>query len=550
MLLPVALIAANIGLDITEPYCWFQKVANLLLPLGLYAVLTSIGKRVGLTVWLMLPFMILAAFQIVLSFLFGDSVIAVDMFLNVATTNPDEAGELLANLVSAIITVCVIYVPILVWGTISLVRRQTLDRQFRQSQRLWGWLLMCVGGAFAVGAWVYDDEYSFERETFPLNVIENLGEAVHRTRQMRDYPTTSKDFTYNARSERPADEKETYILVIGETARAENWHLFGYDRQTTPRLSAHRGIFPIGRAISESNTTHKSVPMLLSSLSAETFADSITRHKSIITAFNEAGYRTSFFSNQRPNRSYTEYFGDEAHRVEYLPDGPGGVHALDFDLLEPVAEVLADTAVRKQFVVVHTYGSHFLYRDRYPRRFAKFLPDDAFDATKENRDKLINAYDNCQLYTDALLDSLIAMAEARGGRAALIYASDHGEDIFDDSHGRFLHASPRPSARQLHVPALVWLSDTLQAESPRQAEAIRANTLRRVSPQKAWFHTLMGLAEISTPYRRDSLSLASPDYTPLPPVYLTDLNEAVDWKHSGLRPDDMERLIPLTQSNP
>ena len=63
-----------------------------------------------------LPLMILGAFQIVLLYLFGGSIIAVDMFTNLFTTNASEAGELLANIWPAVVFVCVIYIPLLVLG--------------------------------------------------------------------------------------------------------------------------------------------------------------------------------------------------------------------------------------------------------------------------------------------------------------------------------------------------------------------------------------------------------------------------------------------------
>ena len=60
-------------------------------------------------------FLFFGAFQIVLLYLFGQSVIAVDMFLNLVTTNPGEALELLDNLIPAIIIVVLLYIPALVW---------------------------------------------------------------------------------------------------------------------------------------------------------------------------------------------------------------------------------------------------------------------------------------------------------------------------------------------------------------------------------------------------------------------------------------------------
>ena len=49
-------------------------------------------------------------------YLFGRSIIAVDMFLNLTTTNSGEALELLDNLLPAVIGVFVVYIPALVLG--------------------------------------------------------------------------------------------------------------------------------------------------------------------------------------------------------------------------------------------------------------------------------------------------------------------------------------------------------------------------------------------------------------------------------------------------
>ena len=56
-------------------------------------------------------FLFFGAFQIVLLYLFGQSIIAVDMFLNLVTTNSSETLELLDNLTPAIIAVIILYVP-------------------------------------------------------------------------------------------------------------------------------------------------------------------------------------------------------------------------------------------------------------------------------------------------------------------------------------------------------------------------------------------------------------------------------------------------------
>ena len=100
----------------------------------------------------------------------------------------------------------------------------------------------------------------------------------------------------------------------------------------------------------------------------------------------------------------------------------------DNELLKLVEQELAKGA-KKQFIVLHTYGSHFNYRERYPSGDAFFTPDYPVEAERKFRDNLVNAYDNSVRYTDSLLARLIGMLENQGTDAALIYTSDHGEDI-------------------------------------------------------------------------------------------------------------------------
>ena len=69
------------------------------------------------------------------------------------------------------------------------------------------------------------------------------------------------------------------------------------------------GVVTFTDVLTQSNTTHKSVPMLLSAASAEDY-DCLYRQKGIITAFKEAGFHTAFFSNQLPNHSFIVFFGD------------------------------------------------------------------------------------------------------------------------------------------------------------------------------------------------------------------------------------------------
>lgn len=104
----------NCFLIFTEPLSGLGRIILILAPLGVYLIVFSLLKKAGLIQLILIPLLIFHAFQMVLFYLFGESVIAVDMFLNLPTTNASEAGELLNSLWPAIILVCVLYIPTIV----------------------------------------------------------------------------------------------------------------------------------------------------------------------------------------------------------------------------------------------------------------------------------------------------------------------------------------------------------------------------------------------------------------------------------------------------
>ena len=538
--LPVLLVVPNVALDFTEFNSVWAKLANTFAPWVLYMLLCSLSPRIGRTTLFFVPLMVLCAFQIVLLFLYGQSIIAIDMFMNVLTTNAKEVGELLGNLMTAIVCVVAIYLPPIVAGVIFTVRREYAARTALDTARKLGWGALAVGVIFWIIAALTVPSFKWTREIFPYNVCSNMVTAVVRDAQSRHYADTSRGYTFAARSTRADTLPEVYVFVIGETARADNWQLFGYGRPTTPRLSARSGIHAYPKALTEINTTHKSVPMLMSQLNSTNFGDSVALVKSIFAPFNESGYDTYFISNQRRNGSYIDFYGQEADSAVFLTDGHDPHH--DMILADKLAELLDRTTAKKVFVILHQYGSHFEYNKRYPRRYAQFQPDANSDAVKGNRAQLINAYDNTILYNDAVLDSMISTLQGRHVPAALVYVSDHGEDIFDDPRERFLHASPVPTYWQMHVPMIVWTSDRFNAAYPQMHAALTANTAQDVSSSRSVFHTLLDLAGVETPVLDRTQSLASDSYRLHDRRYLNDYNESVPLGDSGLRPYDFARL--------
>ena len=493
--------------------------------------------------------MFFAAFQLVLLYLYGRSVIAVDMFLNLVTTNPDEVNELLGSMGIIILVVCTMYLPPLVTAIIGCFKHWTLSNSSVLRLRRIGLLLTILGGISFILSFTGQRPFNPFNDIYPLNIADNIYRAVTRSARTANYHKTSSDFTFAAKSTRPADERELYVIVIGETSRAPQWNLLGYKRNNNEPLNGLSGLTAFRKVISESNTTHKSVPMLLSDVDATTFEDSIYTHKSIITAFKEAGFSTAFFSNQARNHSFIDFFGEEADTCVFIGEvstRPDNQHHYDEELLSYLRNYLDNSKAVKQLIVLHTYGSHFKYSDRYPHNDAHFTPDSPLEVTAGTRSNLINAYDNTIAYTASVLRGVIDIISEQNSIGAMLYTSDHGEDIFDDNRELFLHASPKPSYYQIHVPMLVWISDALQTYDKSIGHALRQNSDRFVSSSSALFHSALNIAGIvSTTYYDASRSIASPQYKERPPIYLDDHNEGIPLSESGLRKIDFQKFDSL-----
>jgi glucan phosphoethanolaminetransferase (alkaline phosphatase superfamily) len=537
-LLPIFLLVPNLALAVTEQDYFLAKITDIVLMCGIYYLIMSASKNVGRSALLCIPFMFFAAFQIVLLQLYGESIIAIDMYLNLVTTNPAEAGELLGNLSVAIAIVCVFYVPAITYGIgfVSNKIRAT-DSQLKWPKRI-AHILTPIGLILLGISYIALPDFDIARQIFPANVVDNMMEAIKRTKATNNYAITSADFSHQAVSSRADSIPEIYVLVIGETSRADNWQLFGYNRPTNPRLSKRNDIVFYPKTLSESNITHKSVPLLLSHLNAENYGDSIYKSKSIISAFKQAGYSTAWLSNQVHNRSFIDFFSEEADTIDFFCDRLTSTG--DLSLVGRLKQYLANDKATKKFIVLHTYGSHFNYRERYPAEYSYFRPDSVTEAKIENRQQLMNAYDNSIRYTDALLDSIMTTLGKTNCRAAMLYMSDHGEDIFDDNRNRFLHASPTPTYWQLHVPMVLWTSQAYREAYPEKVMAAQTNANKNVSSSRTAFDTLLSLAGISSPYSNRRNALTESAYAEPPRHYLNDYNECTELRYSGLKKQDFE----------
>jgi glucan phosphoethanolaminetransferase (alkaline phosphatase superfamily) len=301
----------------------------------------------------------------------------------------------------------------------------------------------------------------------------------------------------------PVAARQVYLLVIGETGRIANWGLYGARRGTTPLLSARTDLTIFADATSAASATRESVSMMLTRRAPSAMLEP-TGEPSVVTLFRQAGFKTYWFSTQGTAGTHEtpiSVMAREANEVEFINGADyKGAGALDGQLLPRLQRTLARVEP-KQFIVLHTLGSHLNYAHRYPAAFERFRPalqaSDRPDLwSAEHKAEMINAYDNSVLYTDSVLNQVIDMVAASGAVATVLYVADHGESLFDGDCSKAGHGFA--AAVNYRVPMVAWTSPAWQAWRPEAAASLKLRSKQAVSTLSV-FPTLAGLAGLAIP---------------------------------------------------
>lgn len=299
------------------------------------------------------------------------------------------------------------------------------------------------------------------------------------------------------------------VLVSLDTLRADRLGLYGYARDTSPRLDAwSEDVFVFERAHSAANATAGAHHALFQSRPASVaFADRTA--PSLASVLEASGYRTAGFSDGGTMARAMGF----AHGFDHYDDGNKGL----VDSLPKALAFLDEAASEKEpfYLFVHSFDVHLPY-DPPPPHDTQFSPDyegrvtgpatlpllrgvrrifdqqnlpEAVELNEAERAQVNALYDGEIAKTDALLARLLERIDQADLRDDTLVAivSDHGEEFWE--HGSVLH-SHTLFQELVHVP---WI---LRVPGWR-GEA------RRVSERVSMLDVLPTLLEL--------LSLSPPD---------------------------------------
>jgi len=296
------------------------------------------------------------------------------------------------------------------------------------------------------------------------------------------------------------DRKVVTVMVVGETARADNFSMDGYGRNTNPELSRET-VLNFSDMHSCGTSTAVSVPCMFSDIGRDNYdSDRIHSRENVLDVLAHAGISVLWRDNNSGCKGVCDRVDSQSSEAFKEPALCTSEECYDEVMLNRLDDYL-EKVDNNALIVLHQKGSHGpAYAKRYPPAFARFTPVcDSADLQSCSRQQIVNAYDNSILYTDHFLSQVIAFLKQRRDRyaTAMVYVSDHGESLGEGNI--YLHGLPyfMAPAAQTHVPFISWISPEYRRSFRLDGACLADKTVLPWS-QDNLFHSLLGLLAVDT----------------------------------------------------
>ena len=452
--------------------------------------------------------------------------IAIDasMLTNVLQTDLHEAGDLLHW--SLFVTVGAIAIPPTWWLSRQKLQRngswKALLRQLGMVLLATAAMVLVVLAGFAPISSAMRNHTQLRFMMNPLSSLYAVGNLVAQQVHRRDttiYPIgedAKLGASYASQAQFPI-----YVLVVGETGRAVNFAVNGYERPTTPELSARKDLAVAQNAWACGTSTAVSLPCMFSHLgragqsgskSYENLLDVLQRAGlAVLWVDNQSGCKgvctrvnsASTMTNPKTPTGSNASIGLSAEQVAALCNGGECVDMALLDNLDNRINALpADLRAHGVVLVLHQMGSHGpAYFKRSQAQDKKFGPECTNVALQScERQAVVNAYDNSIVATDRMLGGLLQWLEHKSERqpTAMMYVADHGESLGENNI--YLHGLPYSVAPdvQKHVPWITWLSPLMQQRMGVSTACLQQSVAQAKISHDNYFHSVLGLADVKT----------------------------------------------------
>ncbi|MDR1461430.1 MAG: phosphoethanolamine--lipid A transferase [Campylobacteraceae bacterium] len=425
--------------------------------------------------------------------------IDMDMLHNAFETNVHEASDFI-TLPSIIVFVLTGLIPALLLIFMS-IKYNSLQKEVRK-RAVFGITFLLISVIF--GAFIYKDYASFARNNREFRKLINPSNYIYAAfKYVKSLHEVEKTLIHLDKKAVHAPYRDdvitTVIFIVGETARAKNFSLYGYEKETNP-LTAKQDIIVFKDVEACGTSTAISVPCMFSDKTRKDFKASEAKYtENLVDLAAQSGYDVIWLENDSGckgvcSRIYTENMR-KIKNLKYCDDQYCKDEVLIYDLEERLKKIKKNT-----FIILHTIGSHGpAYYKRYPDEFKKFMPTcETADIQKCSKEETINTYDNTILYTDYIVSKTIDTIKKFSFRSSVLYVSDHGESLGENNI--YLHGFPYKIApkEQLQVPMILWISENMKTMSYIDDKCVKKEARQKTYSHDNIFHSLIGLLEIKS----------------------------------------------------
>ncbi|UVH59909.1 phosphoethanolamine--lipid A transferase [Variovorax paradoxus] len=445
------------------------------------------------------------------------------MIANALQTDPNEARDLLSWRMAFNVGVVVLPAAWLLWR-VRVAPMGILSKLWRNMALLLLSVVVALGAAVSMNrelAPLMRNNVHLRYMMNPIATLYSTGSLLIKPlfkRSGKLIPVTAGTAlgaSYAAQTKPPL-----FVVVVGETARADHFALNGYARDTTPEL-AKRGVLSYRDVHSCGTNTLASVPCMFSPLGKQGYESRKDDYENLVDVLQAAGLAVFWLDNQAgckdvctrvPNAS--AFDGLDAATKKALCDGD---ECLDDVMLkgldERIAALPAERRAKGIVLVMHQMGSHGpAYYKRSAPDVKRFQPECKTNALAEcGHAELMNVYDNSIVQTDRFLGQTIDWLKAQSKQydPAMLYVSDHGESLGE--YGLFLHGVPYSFApeAQKHVPMVTWFSEGMSERRKLSRSCMEAGLDAPLTHDNL-YHTVLGVMDVTTPTYKPALdALAS-----------------------------------------
>ncbi|MBB6484152.1 phosphoethanolamine transferase [Rhizobium lusitanum] len=503
------------GYFTAEPAAYFAFAAGI--SVGIMALFTFFSAK-----YMTKPVLIFFVLVASVSSWFNDQfgvIIDKEMIRNAAVSTGAEAGHLItARFATYVALTGILPSLLIVW--VRVIHRPILKKLTHNTVII----LACSAIFVAAGTGFYKTYAGIGRAhrdlMDTLNPVMPVANAVRYViDSTRDANVVAAPLGTDARRVGIVDngKPRVTIIVAGETARAQNFSLGGYDKPTNPEL-AKRDVVYFPNTSSCGTATATSIPCLFSVYTREQYSHRKgLETENLLDVLTHAKVDVTWLDND--TGSY-----DVADRIPYtyLPPSNDPRFCKDGECRDEILVDKVDGWLDKvkgdSVLVLHQLGSHGpAYYQRYPEEFRRFRPDcRSNDFSSCSREEITNAYDNTILYTDHIVSMIIDKLKQRSNSVsgAVLYFSDHGESLGEN--GIYLHGAPYIIApvQQTQVPMLVWMADDLAKVAGYDMACMLKRAAQGAHSHDNIFHSVLGMMDISTKVYDPALDLFAACRTP------------------------------------